>query len=346
MSADESDLRAAESWFVAHGLPYFVDDIRATVRRGLARSRLVRLTLLALVLGAGVGAGFGWWQSDPDAGLAWGAQAVLLVLAVYALTTLRAGVIARWGIRRTLGSLGQLFPLVTRALPLLLLFITFLFINAEVWQVAAGLDGSVMWLTVALFTAITVAFLLVRLPEELQVFDDALDEDRVLAGLRGTPLAGWGEAHHGDGSARSVVEQDQLVGLQKSNLVLMLLIAQIVQVLLLALAVFAFFVVFGLLIMEPETIKTWTGEQQLRSVPYFARANMELLQVSIFLAAFSGLYFTVYAVTDEVYRKQFFHSIVHELERAVSVRVAYRAMRDLDPGQRDAGGTPGPAGAD
>ena len=28
------------------------------------------------------------------------------------------------------------------------------------------------------------------------------------------------------------------------------------------------------------------------------------VQVSIFLAAFSGLYFTVYAVTDEVYRKQ------------------------------------------
>ena len=346
MSVPSTDLQAAERWFVSHGLPYFVDDIRATVHHGLARARLVRLTLVALLIGLGVGVGIGWWQGDPDAGLAWGAQAALLVLAVYALTTLRAGVIARWGIRRTLGSLGQLFPLVTRALPLLLLFITFLFINAEVWQVAAGLDGSVMWLTVALFTAITVAFLLVRLPEELQVFDDALDEDRVLGGLRGTPLAGWGEAHRGDGSARSVVDQDQLLGLQKANLVLMLLIAQIVQVLLLALAVFVFFVVFGLLIMEPETIETWTGADQLRSVPYFARANMELLQVSIFLAAFSGLYFTVYAVTDEVYRKQFFNSIIHELERAVSVRVAYRAMRDLEPGQPGAGGTTGPTGAD
>jgi len=332
LSADASDLEAAEGWFVSHGLPYFVDDVRAEVRRGLSRSRLVRLALVALVVGLGVGAAFGWWRADADAGLAWGAQAALLVLTVYALTTLRAGVIAMWGIRRTFGSLGQLFPLVTRALPLLLLFITFLFINAEVWQVAAGLDGSVMWLTVALFTAITVAFLLVRLPEELQVFDDALDEDRVLGGLKGTPLAGWGEAHKGDGSARSVVEQDQLVGLQKANLVLMLLIAQIVQVLLLALAVFVFFVIFGLLIMEPTTIESWTGENSLRAVPFFERANMELLQVSIFLAAFSGLYFTVYAVTDEVYRAQFFTSIVRELERAVSVRVAYRAIRDLERG--------------
>ena len=29
----------------------------------------------------------------------------------------------------------------------------------------------------------------------------------------------------------------------------------------------------------------------------------------MFLAAFSGLYFTVYAVTDETYRKQFFTGI-------------------------------------
>ena len=65
------------------------------------------------------------------------------MLAFYALTTLRAGSIARWAGKRTLGSLGLLFPLVTRALPLLLLFITFLFINTEVWMVAASLDGGV-----------------------------------------------------------------------------------------------------------------------------------------------------------------------------------------------------------
>ena len=49
-------------------------------------------------------------------------------------------------------SLRMLFPMVTRALPLLLLFMTFLFINAEVWQVSATLDGGVLWVTVLLFT--------------------------------------------------------------------------------------------------------------------------------------------------------------------------------------------------
>ena len=57
-----------------------------------------------------------------------------------------------------------MFPLVTQALPLLLLFVTFLFINAEVWQVSSTLDGGVMWLAVMLFAGMAVGFLLVRLP--------------------------------------------------------------------------------------------------------------------------------------------------------------------------------------
>ena len=62
----------------------------------------------------------------------------MLAAAVYALTALRARPILGWALRRTLGSLRQLLPMVTRALPLLLVFITFLFINAEVWQVVGA----------------------------------------------------------------------------------------------------------------------------------------------------------------------------------------------------------------
>ena len=47
----------------------------------------------------------------------------------------------------------------------------------------------------------------------------------------------------------------------------------------------------------------------------------------MFLAGFSGLYFTVYAVTDDTYRDQFFTSVLSELEQAVSVRAVYQAMR-------------------
>jgi hypothetical protein len=321
------DLTAAEHWFVEHGLPYFVDDIRAEVHRGLARPRLVRVGLVAVLLAAAVAAGFGvaglrWDHLSWTDGVVPGINVGLLSVVLYGLFTLRAWDIARWAAHRTFSSLGLLFPLVTRALPLLLLFVTFLFINAEVWQVSATLDGSVMWLTVALFVVITVGFLLVRLPEELAVFDEHVDADQLVRHVAGTPLEGFHLATDDDGAGEVAIG-----GLQKANLVLMLLITQLVQVVLLSLSVFAFFVAFGLLVMDPEVVMGWTGQDHLTAVPFSDRANWELVQVSTFLAAFSGLYFTVYAVTDDVYRRQFFSSILRELERAVSVRAAYRALR-------------------
>ena len=54
-------------------------------------------------------------------------------------------------------------------------------------------------------------------------------------------------------------------------------------------------------------------------------------QVSVFLAGFSGLYFTVGAVTDETYRQQFFTSVTRELERAVAVRAVYRDAARAEP---------------
>lgn len=317
-----ADLTATEGWFVAHGLPYFVDDIRAEVHHGLARRRLVRVALVAVALAAAVIVGFALTDLEWDDGLVPGINVGLLSVVLYGLFTLRAWVIATWAARRTFSSLGLLFPLVTRALPLLLLFITFLFINAEVWEVSSRLDGRVMWLTVALFLTITVGFLLARLPEELTVFDDHVDSDELGRHLEGTPLAGFHQQ-----SDRDMAEDVAIAGLQKANLLLMLLITQLVQVVLLSLSVFVFFIVFGLLIMEPEVVRNWTGLETLTDLPFSQRANWELVQVSTFLAAFSGLYFTVYAVTDEVYRTQFFSSIVRELERAVSVRAAYRSVR-------------------
>jgi hypothetical protein len=320
------DLAAAEQWFVQHGLPYFVDDIRAEVHRGLSRRRLVQVALVAVLLAVAVTVGFGlaglrWPTVSWTDGVVPGINVGLLSVALYGLSTLRAWVIARWAAHRTFSSLGLLFPLVTRALPLLLLFVTFLFINAEVWQVSATLDGSVMWLTVALFVVITVGFLLVRLPEELAVFDEQVDADQLARHVVGTPLEGF-HRETDDGAGEVAIG-----GLQKANLVLMLLITQLVQVVLLSLSVFAFFVAFGLLVMDPDVVMGWTGQDHLTAVPFSERANWELVQVSTFLAAFSGLYFTVYAVTDDVYRRQFFSSILRELERAVSVRAAYRALR-------------------
>ena len=64
-----------------------------------------------------------------------------------------------------------------------------------------------------------------------------------------------------------------------------------------------------------------------RPPPARSTPRVALVQVSTFLAAFSGLYLTVSTVTDEAYREQFFGSVMRELERAVGVRAVYLALR-------------------
>lgn len=324
---NDRTVTAAEAWFVRHGLPYFVDSERESARRGLQAARLVPALAVLLVVAVAVGGVLAWVASDLSVGVGTFMVLVVAGTAVYAATTLRARSIARWAVARTFKSLGLLFPLVTRALPLLLLFVTFLFINAEVWQVASNLDGGVMWVAVMLFAGLAVGFLLVRLPEELDQFDDEVDADRLVASCRDTPLehaaramaAGEAERYH-------LADSDSVAGFQKANLILVLLFSQMVQVLLLSLSVFVFFIVFGAVAMNDAVVESWIGEQPTDLLG-LALVSIELIQVSVFLAAFSGLYFTVYAVTDETYRAQFFTSITRELERAVGARAVYHALK-------------------
>ena len=322
--ADAEALRATERWFVHHGLPYFVPEEREAARSALHSRRTLLMLVVTAVLALGGGVALAALLGN--AALAPATLMLLVGLAVlaYAGTTLRARPIARWAVARTLGSLRLLLPLATRALPLLMLFITFLFINAEVWQLSASMGGATLWLTVMLFGLFAVLFLAVRLPEELDSEDHRLDRRQLEDACRNTPLDGL--AHDPDASeeARALA---RVTGFERANLVGVLVIAQAVQVLLLALCVFTFFMIFGALVMDDGVQEAWTAREELRNAPVLTHLSLELFQVSVFLAAFSGLYFTVCAVTDEAYRDQFFSGIMRELDRAVGVRAVYLTLR-------------------
>ncbi|MFS3128054.1 hypothetical protein ACLM5J_06580 [Nocardioides sp. Bht2] len=316
---------AAEAWFIDQGLPYFVDSLRTQALAGLRRGRLLALLVLSLALGTTVGLIGARASGEVSLGISAGISTGVIVVSAYGLLALKAWLWFGWAARETLSSLELVVPLVTRALPMLLLFVTFLFINAEVWQVADTLDGGVMWAAVLLFAGIAVLFLLSRLPEELDDFDGELDADRLVRACAGTPLAETAKEMADDD--QELQTQAAVTGLQRANLMLVLLVAQMTQVMLLALAMFAFFIAFGLVAMDDTVVEGWLGHEV---EPVTWLVHRELIQVATFLAAFSGLYFAVYAVTDETYRRQFFTSITDELQRAVSVRVAYRWLADRD----------------
>ncbi len=317
----------ADQWFVDHGLPWFVPERRIAAHKALhSRQTLVGVALIAL---AALALGVVLALLADEVSLAPATMVTLtgLVAASYSGRRLGAWPIAKWAIGRTMRSLRMLFPMITRALPLLLLFMTFLFVNAEVWQVSATLDGAVLWVTVLLFSGIAGGFLLARLPEELDHVDREVDAATVVQVCRGTPLAAYAQSVMDDQRTQhKLTEQTRVHGLERTNLLLVLMVTQAVQVVLLAVSVFAFFVVFGAVIMTKPVQNSWIGSEP-HALPLASNLSVELLQVSVFLAAFSGLYFTVYAVTDDTYRDQFFTDIKAELERAVGVRAVYLAAR-------------------
>lgn len=320
--SDEQATAETEAWFVAHGLPYFVDSLREEARRSLRPALTGPLLLVAVVAGVTAGLLVGS-TTESGTGTMVGSIVALAVVAAYGVARLHVTSMARWALARTFGSLGLLFPLATRALPLLLVFVTFLFINTEVWQVASNLDDGVLWSAVLLFATVAVGFLLVRLPEELDKVDDEIGGERLVASCARTPMAEVAPRY----ADAKLTEIAQVHGFEKGNLVFVLLVVQAVQVLLLALSVFAFFVVFGAVAIREPVMVSWLGEEPHWLIGGWHVISVELLQVSTFLASFSGLYFTVYAVNDETYRRQFFASLARQLDRAVGVRAVYQSLR-------------------
>jgi len=316
-------LAATERWFLANGLSYFVPEKRAEARAALRGRRTWPILVAVVVLGGAVGVLLAFLTEQVSAAPAVVVSFGLAAGGFYALTVLHARPIVRWALGRALGSMRTVLPMMTRALPLLLVFVTFLFINAEVWQLSASLAPGALWLVVLLFAALAVGFLLVRLPEEVDTIDDAVDGDFLRRTCRHTPVEAAGvalaEDPDVDPSAYATV-----TGFDRWNLVLVLVVIQFVQLLLLSATVFGFFLLFGAMTMEPATQSAWTT----LSVGDATNVSVPLVKVSFFLAAFSLLYLTVSTVTDETYREQFFGSVMRELERAVGVRTVYLALRD------------------
>jgi hypothetical protein len=315
----EATLAATDAWFLHHGLSYFVPERRADVRNALRLRRTVPLVVIVALVAAGAGGVLAWVSGEFSA-----APATLVALGVlavlwYALTALHARQILTWGLGRTFGSLRSVLPMTTRALPLLLLAITFLFVNTEVWQVAANLSVASLWLVVALFAALAIGFLLVRLPEEVDRADDDVDDALLRRACRGTPLEASCDALIDDPETDPAAYAE-VTGYERWNLILVLLVVQTVQVLLLSLTVFAFLMVFGWITMTGPVVDAWQTD------PEFT-ASRALVQVSVFLASFSGLYLMVSTVTDDAYRAQFFGGVTRELERAVGMRAVYLALR-------------------
>lgn len=250
------------------------------------------------------------------------ANAVLL-LVIYVATSYGVVPMTRWAVGRILTELGATLGLFARALPLLLLVFMFLFINAEVWAVAGGLDTLLFSLTVGLLGVMALVFVIFRVPAELRTAARFSSWSEVAAHTAASPAAGVPPRSP---SADDVPPPSKG---EWTNLGLVVVFSLGLQVLLVAAVVAAFFVAFGLLAISGPTIAEWTGAPagDLATLTLGSRSFMltgALLRVAGFLGAFAGLYFAVYAVHDPTFRGDFFEQTIAEVRESLAVRAIYR----------------------
>jgi hypothetical protein len=232
--------------------------------------------------------------------------------------------LAFWTVRRAVAEAREMGHLAVRALPLLALFGMVIFFTADFWQVAAALDSGWLWVTAAFFVVLIQAFLIARLPEEFGTLPKACTPDRIRASCTATPLAEFA------GAGTDLDPDPGLGPAQRRNMFLYLLLSQTIQVSLLSWMVFFFYVVFGAIAIRPEVLTEWfkhpVPDARLLGVRV-PGVSSELLHVAVLLAGLSALYFAITALTDAVYRREFFDRTLAELDRAIHLRAAYLTAR-------------------
>jgi hypothetical protein len=238
-----------------------------------------------------------------------------LLLLIYLVVGYALLAILREASVRLVRELATAVVSLTRALPLLLLFAVVLFVNTEMWQVLSTTPVSLLWLLGALLIALGLLFLAVRLPTEVRDLEESA--------AAGPPL-------------------DRR---QRVNVGLVVLVSHALQVLVVALGVGAFFVVFGALAVGPEVRESWIGSTgdslfALDVLGERVEVTAELLRVSGGIAAVSGLYYAIAVLTDATYREQFLDRMGAEMQATFRARAEYLKLRERAPSRPGPGAEP------
>jgi hypothetical protein len=103
-------------------------------------------------------------------------------------------------------------------------------------------------------------------------------------------------------------------------------------VLVVALAVFAFFVVFGLLAIDDGVLDAWLGHAGhdlflVTVAGVDVHPSHELLRVATAIAALSGVYYAIAVLTDPTYREEFLDEVTGDMRLTFAARTEYLALR-------------------
>jgi hypothetical protein len=274
----------------------------------------------------------------PEAAISAVVGAFVLLGLTYIVTSYGLIPMTRWAVVQMFSAFRQVTNLFVRSLPLLLLFTMFMFFNAELWKIADDIPDAFLWTAILTMVLVGSAFILLRFPQELRALTAFRHWAEVKDEASSSPLA--------DVDVSGLDDPPEVARLQRRdrlNVGLVLFFSQAVQVLLVSVTVFVFYMAFGTFTVLDTTIVQWTGSETLDTLwtfEYFGTTvgvTGELVRSSLFIAAIAGLQFTVSAAVDSAYRDEFFGGLIHELRASLATRALYLTL--LPDEAPDADGT-------
>lgn len=242
---------------------------------------------------------------------------------IYAVIGFGLFEIGRWAFERLWLQLVHLVELVARTLPLLVILVVFLLFGAEIWQVAHAMNASELALVLLFLLLMASLFVVMAFQREFSRLGRELGRESILEAAATTPVAPL------VGAASPALDGlPRLTWLHRSNLTLLVVVPQLLQVAAVALIVMAFLVVFAVLAIPGDVQAGWIGsaprvllEFSMASEPRTISA--ELLVVSAVLGGIVGLYFSGLAISDPTYRSEQFDRDVDGVRELLAARAVY-----------------------
>ena len=257
----------------------------------------------------------------------------LIVIGIYLAIFLGADTVLGWSLKHAIHQLASLPPMIAKVLPVLMVSVLFIFVNADLWKLANGLSFPRTWAVLGLMGLLAV-FVVVTTSLERTA--------RLLGRYRGDDIARFTENDYEHAAAleggiwntaqdwveeKKILEHRPLKVAPWSNLIIPM-IGQIIQAIFFMLLVFGFFMGFSSIAISDTTIESWMSikPEHLKILGVDTKINAVVIKVSMIVAVFSGLSFVATTSSDEKYARSFLKPMIERIKHILIIRDIYLGL--------------------
>ena len=258
----------------------------------------------------------------------------LIVVGIYLAIFLGVDTILGWSFKHAIHQLASLPPMIAKVLPVLMVSVLFIFVNADLWKLANRLSFPRTWAVLGLMGLLAV-FVIVTTSLERTA--------RLLGRNRGDDIASFTENDYERAAAleggiwntvqdwveeKKILEHRPLKIASWGNLIIIPMIGQIIQASLFMLLVFGFFMGFSSIAISDTTIESWmtVKPEHLKILGVDTNINAVVIKVSMIVAVFSGLSFVATTSSDEKYARSFLKPMIERIKHILIIRDIYLGL--------------------